>query len=106
MMSYIEKDCYYTLNDDEWNVFLEAYRSYEIQLCHNAVYISGSRKDGEGIRERNINRIERLKVASYQKLFEDFGANFTESIEIELETEGHFDFFKLFELMFTKKRSI
>lgn len=105
-MSYIEKECYYTLNDNEWNVFLEAYRSYEIQQCHHAIYLSELKKDGERIRKQAESRMEDLKIADYQKLFEDFGGNFTESIEIELETEGHYDFFKLFEIMFTKKRNL
>lgn len=105
-MSYIEKECYYTLNDDEWNLFLEAYRSYEIQQSHHAIYLSGLKREGERIREEAERRIEDLRNANYQKLFGDFGANFTESIEIELETEGHYDFFKLFELMFTKKRNL
>ncbi|KAB0443268.1 hypothetical protein [Lysinibacillus fusiformis] len=105
MDSFVNRN-YYTLNDGEWNLFLEAYRSYELQNCHHAIYLSGLKKDGEAIREQNERRIEMLKNASYQKLFADFGANFTESIEIELETEGHFDFFKLFEQMFTKKRSL
>lgn len=100
------QSCYSIPKNDEWIVFLEAYRSYEIQLSYNAIYISSSSKDSHEIKERHENRIFKLEDWSYEKLIKDFGEKFTESFGIKLKAEGHYDFFELFELMFTKKRSI
>ena len=102
-MSDTDKRSYHTLANDEWDLFLEAYRSYEIQQCHQEIYLSGFKRNGDRIRRAAERRIDMLENADYQKLFADFGANFSESIEIELEATGDYNFFKLFDLMFTKK---
>lgn len=104
-MNFFTSQHYFTLNDGEWDLFLEAYRSYEIQECRHEIYLSETKKDGDKIRESNESRIKELQNSSYQQLFSDFGANLTESIEVELDLEGRYNFFKLFDLMFTKKRS-
>lgn len=98
--------CYSVPKNCEWNVFLEAYRSYEIQLSINAIYISGFSKNSHKIIELHEKRINKLDDWSYEELYKDFGEKFTENLGIKLRTEGQYDFFQLFELMFAKKRKI
>lgn len=54
------------------------------------------------MRECAERRMERLSNMKYHDLHDDFHGNISENIEVRLETEGEFNFNKIFDLLLSK----